>query len=43
MEILTGLTAISQAIGISRELKEIDRGVDEAAFKLKLAGLQRKT
>jgi hypothetical protein len=40
LDIVTGLTAVTQALGIARELREIDRGVDEAAFKLKLADLQ---
>jgi len=40
LDILTGLAALSQALGIAKELREIDRGLDEAAFKLKLADLQ---
>ncbi|MDO6457020.1 hypothetical protein Q4560_11500 [Celeribacter halophilus] len=39
MDILTGLSAATQAIGIAKELRDIDRSVDEASFKLKLADL----
>ncbi|PZX11657.1 hypothetical protein [Celeribacter halophilus] len=39
MDILTGLSAATQAIGIAKELRDIDRSVDESSFKLKLAEL----
>jgi hypothetical protein len=39
MDLLSSLTAISQALGIAKELKEIDRGINEAEFKLKVAEL----
>ncbi|WP_243612680.1 hypothetical protein [Shimia aestuarii] len=39
MDLGSGLSAASTAIGIVRELREIDRSVDEAAYKLKLAEL----
>ena len=38
-EIVTGLAAANQAVGLVKELQEIDRSVDEAGFKLKLADL----
>ncbi len=38
-EIVTGLAAANQAVGLVKELREIDRSVDEAGFKLKLADL----
>jgi len=37
MDLITGLSAVSQALGLVKDLREIDRGVDEASFKLKLA------
>lgn len=40
MDIVGGLAAASQAISIARELREIDRSVDESVFKLKIADLQ---
>lgn len=39
MDLISGLQAASTAIGIAKDLREIDRGVDEASFKLKLAEL----
>ncbi len=39
MDLMSGLTAISHALSIAKELREIDRGVDEAAYKLKIADL----
>ena len=39
MDLLTGLTAANQAIGIVKDLREIDQSVDEASYKLKLAEL----
>lgn len=39
MDLLSGLSAASTAIGIAKDLREIDRSVDEAGFKLKLAEL----
>jgi ribosomal protein L29 len=38
-EILTGLSAANQAVSLVKELREIDRTVDDASFKLKLAEL----
>ena len=39
MDIITGLNAASQALSIAKELRSIDRSVDEATFKLRLADL----
>ena len=39
MDILTSLTAVSQALNIAKEIKEIDRSIDDAEFKLKIAEL----
>lgn len=39
MDLLTGLSAASQALNIVKELREIDKNVDEATFKLKIADL----
>lgn len=39
MDLVAGLSAASTAIGIAKDLREIDRGVDEATYKLKLAEL----
>ena len=39
MDLVSGLSAASTALGIVKELRELDRGVDEAEFKLKLAEL----
>ncbi|MCX7286021.1 MAG: hypothetical protein NTW20_00250 [Rhodobacterales bacterium] len=36
-EIVSGLAAANQAAQLLKELREIDRSVDEAAFKLKIA------
>lgn len=40
MEVLTGLTAASQAIGIIKQLRDLDKALDEAIFKSKLLELQ---
>lgn len=40
MNIMEGLSAISAAIGIARDLRQIDKGIDEAEFKLKIADIQ---
>ena len=39
MDVIGGLTAVSQAIGIAKELKQIDRTIDDASFRLKIADL----
>jgi hypothetical protein len=39
MDMISGIAAASQAVGLVKELKEIDPGVDEASFKLKIAEL----
>lgn len=39
MDIISGLTAAKLAVDLAKDLREIDRSVDEAAFKLKLADL----
>ncbi len=39
MDITSAVQAIATAIGIAKDLREIDRSVDEASFKLKLADL----
>lgn len=39
MTVMEGLSAASAAIGIVKELKDIDRSIDEATFKLKIADL----
>ncbi len=38
-EIVTGISAAKQAAELVKELRDIDRSVDEATFKLKLAEL----
>ncbi len=37
MELMQGLSAVSMALGLVKDLREIDRSVDEAGFKLKIA------
>lgn len=37
MDIISGLAAATQAVGLIKELNDIDRGVDESSFKLKIA------
>lgn len=39
MDIVQGLTAANLALGLVKDLRAIDRSVDEAAFKLKIAEL----
>jgi len=39
MDLLSGLSAASTAISIAKDLREIDKSVDEATYKLKLAEL----
>lgn len=39
MDIIGGLTAAKLALDLTKDLREIDRSVDEATFKLKLAEL----
>jgi len=39
MDLISGLTAASQAIQIVKDLRSIDRSVDEATFKLRLSEL----
>jgi hypothetical protein len=39
MDILSGLSAASTAINIAKDLRDIDRSVDEATYKLKIAEL----
>ena len=39
MTLIEGLTAANLALGLVKDLREIDRSVDEAGFKLKLAEL----
>jgi hypothetical protein len=39
MDLIQGLAAASAAIGIAKDLREIDRSVDEASYKLKIAEL----
>jgi hypothetical protein len=39
LDITTGLTAATTALGIVKDLREIDRSVDEASFKLAIADL----
>ncbi len=39
MDISAGLVALGHAVGIAKDLRDIERGVDEASFKLKLAEL----
>ena len=39
MDLISGLAAVSQAVQLVKDIKGIDRSVDEAAFKLKLAEL----
>ena len=39
MDLVGGLTAVRLAIDIGKDLRSIDRSVDEATYKLKLADL----
>ena len=39
MDLMTGISAATQAVQLVKELRSIDRSVDEATFKLKLADL----
>jgi hypothetical protein len=39
MDIMTGLSAVTQALGIVKSLREIEKGFDAAEFKLKIAEL----
>jgi len=39
MTIIEGITAATQAIGLLKELRDIDRSVDEAAYRLKMADI----
>lgn len=39
MDLMQGLSAVSAGLGIVKELRDLDRSVDEATFKLKLAEL----
>ncbi|MCF6272162.1 MAG: hypothetical protein L3J37_03085 [Rhodobacteraceae bacterium] len=39
MDIVGGLSAASLALGLVKDLRDIDRSVDEATFKLKVAEL----
>ncbi|WP_428513294.1 hypothetical protein [Roseovarius sp.] len=39
MDLVSGLTAARLAIDLAKDLREIDKSVDEATFKLKLADL----
>ena len=39
MDVLVGLTAVSQALSIARELKDIDQNFDQAELKLKIVNL----
>jgi hypothetical protein len=39
MDLIGGLTAAKLAIDLAKDLRQIDRSVDEAGFKLKLADL----
>jgi len=39
MDIMSGLSAASTAIGIVKDLRALDRSIDDATFKLKIAEL----
>ena len=39
MDLTTAIQSLATAISIAKDLREIDKNVDEAAFKLKLADL----
>ena len=39
MDLISGISAATQAVQLVKELRSIDRSVDEASFKLKLADL----
>ena len=39
MDVMTGLAAASQALGIAKDLKELDASIGKAEFKLKIAEL----
>jgi len=39
MDIMTGLSAVAQAMNIAKGLREIEKGFDAAEFKLKIAEL----
>jgi len=36
MDIMTGISAVAQAMNIVKGLREIEKGFDEAEFKLKI-------
>lgn len=40
MDIMTGLAAASQAVGLITQIRDLDKAIDEAAFKAKLLELQ---
>ena len=40
MDLITGLSAASQAVSLLKQLRDLDRALDEAAFKAKLIELQ---
>jgi hypothetical protein len=40
MDVITGLGALSQALNIAKDLREIGRTYDEATFKLRMSELQ---
>lgn len=42
MDILTGLTAASQAAGLIKQLRDLDKALDETVFKSKLLELQEE-
>ena len=39
MDIVTGIAAVAQAISIAKDLREMDKEIDRAEFKLKIADL----
>jgi len=40
MDIIGGLSAVTQALGIAKTLNEVDRSLDTANFRMKLADLE---
>jgi len=39
MDIMTGISAVAQALNIVKSLREVEKGFDAAEFKLKIAEL----
>ena len=42
MDLITGLSAASQAVGLAKQLRDLDRAIDDAGYKAKLIELHEK-